>query len=52
MAPERERKAMERIGQALAPKRPGKARLRGPHGEEMIIPHSLYAAPDAGLICP
>jgi excisionase family DNA binding protein len=42
VAPERERKALERIGRALAPKRPGKARLRGPHGEEMIIPHSLY----------
>jgi excisionase family DNA binding protein len=43
VAPERERKALERIGKALAPKRAGKARLRGPHGEEMIIPHSLYA---------
>src|SRR5262245_35471892 len=43
VAPERERKALERIGRALGPKRPGKARLRGPHGEEMIIPHSLYA---------
>ena len=43
IAPERERKALERIGKALAPKRPGKARLRGPHGEEMIIPLSLYA---------
>ncbi len=30
------------IGKALAPKRPGKGRLRGPRGEEMIIPHSLY----------
>lgn len=43
IAPERERKALERIGKALPSKRPGKARLRGPHGEEMIIPHSLYA---------
>ena len=43
VAPERERKALERIGKALAPKRAGKARLRGPHGEEMIIPHSLSA---------
>jgi excisionase family DNA binding protein len=43
VAPARERKALERIGRALAPK-PGKARLRGPHGEEMIIPHSLYTA--------
>jgi excisionase family DNA binding protein len=43
VAPERERGALERIGQALAPKKPGRARLRGPRGEEMIIPQSLYA---------
>lgn len=43
LAPERERPALLRIGEALAPKRPGAARLRGPRGEEMIIPQSLYA---------
>jgi excisionase family DNA binding protein len=43
IAPERERPALERIGEALGPKRRGAARLRGPRGEEMIIPQSLYA---------
>jgi excisionase family DNA binding protein len=43
VAPERERAALTRIGGALAPKRPGAARLRGPRGEEMLIPPSLYA---------
>ena len=43
VAPQRERPALERIRQALAPKKPGRARLRGPRGEEMIIPQSLYA---------
>jgi excisionase family DNA binding protein len=43
VAPERERRALERIGEALAPKRSSAARLRGPRGEEMIIPQSLYA---------
>ena len=43
VAPERERAALTRIGDALAPKRPGTARLRGPRGEEMLIPQSLYA---------
>ena len=43
IAPERERAALTRIGDALAPKRPGTARLRGPRGEEMLIPQSLYA---------
>src|ERR671918_218157 len=43
IAPERERPALERIGEALAPKRRGAARLRGPRGEEMHIPQSLYA---------
>jgi excisionase family DNA binding protein len=43
VAPERERPALERIRQALGPKKPGGARLRGPGGEEMIIPQSLYA---------
>jgi excisionase family DNA binding protein len=43
IALERERPALVRIGEALAPKRPGAARLRGPRGEEMVIPQSLYA---------
>lgn len=30
IAPERERRALARIGKALTPKMPGKARLRGP----------------------
>jgi excisionase family DNA binding protein len=42
IAPEKERKALERIDKALQPKKAAKARLRGPHGEEMIIPRSLY----------
>jgi excisionase family DNA binding protein len=42
-APERERAALTRIGDALGPKRPGAARLRGPRGEEMLLPQSLYA---------
>jgi excisionase family DNA binding protein len=43
LAPERERKALARIEEALKPKRQTKARLLGPDGEGMIIPHSLYA---------
>src|SRR5439155_9775088 len=43
IAPQRERRALERIGEALAPRKRGAARLRGPRGEEMIIPRSLYA---------
>jgi len=43
IAAQRERRALERIGHALAPKMRGAARLRGPRGEEMIIPQSLYA---------
>jgi excisionase family DNA binding protein len=43
VAPERERRALERIGEALRPKKSRGARLRGPRGEEMIIPQSLYA---------
>jgi excisionase family DNA binding protein len=42
-APERQRQALVRIGKALTLKKPGAARLRGPRGEEMIIPQSLYA---------
>jgi len=42
IAPQRERRALERIGKALAPNTRGAARLRGPRGEEMIIPRSLY----------
>jgi excisionase family DNA binding protein len=42
IAAERERKALERIDKALQARRAAKARLRGPHGEEMIIPRSLY----------
>jgi excisionase family DNA binding protein len=44
IAQARERAALERIGAALVPKKRGTARLRGPRGEEMIIPQSLYAA--------
>ena len=44
VAPERERAALTRIGGVLGPKKPGAARLRGPRGEEMLIPPSLYAA--------
>jgi hypothetical protein len=43
IAPQRERRALARIGEALAPRKRGAARLRGPRGEEMIIPRSLYA---------
>jgi len=42
IAPEKERKALERIDKALQPKKAARARLRGPDGEEMIIPRSLY----------
>jgi len=43
IAPQRERRALERIDEALSPRKRGVARLRGPRGEEMIIPQSLYA---------
>ena len=43
IAPAGERQALERIGRAIAPPNRGVARLRGPRGEEMIIPQSLYA---------
>ena len=45
IAPEKERKALERIDKALQTKKAkkaAKAHLRGPDGEEIIIPRSLY----------
>ena len=42
VAPQRERRALERISQWFTPSRRGAGRLRGPSGEDMIIPQSLY----------
>ncbi|HKY31705.1 MAG TPA: helix-turn-helix domain-containing protein [Candidatus Polarisedimenticolia bacterium] len=42
IAPEHEKKALGAVEDALGKSKPGKARLVGPDGQHMILPHSLY----------